>query len=258
MLLHQALMVGRVRGVSEGHLEFAYVQVSLKQNVSRKESHVKEWKGWKDVLVSLQVKVKYHSRVFLAKNRLLFKLYAIWQMCVLGWPCWIILQMHPQLWNPLQHTFKCIVGTLVPPAILSAFAGAMSSREDLGRCPLLQGQTGVACCLSSLAGQTVCRRQADTSDKVPVATLNSEPSWDSCSENKVTHTVFCARTPKRCERVLVLAFRMDPVAKAFGFPAPEWPVKCQPLQKALLIAADLWNEVAFCGIAVTNNVSLSD
>lgn len=163
MLLHQVLIVGRVREVSEGHLEFAYVQVSLKQNILRKESRIKEWKGWKDVLVSLRVKVKYHSRVFLAKNRLLFKLYAIWQMCVLGWPCWVILQMHPQLWNPLQHTFKCIVGLLVPPAILSAFAGAMSSREDLGRCPLLQGQTGVARCLSSLAGQTVCRRQADTS-----------------------------------------------------------------------------------------------
>ena len=39
-------------------------------------SHVKEWKVCKDVLVSLQVEVKYHSCALMAKNKLLSKLYA--------------------------------------------------------------------------------------------------------------------------------------------------------------------------------------
>lgn len=76
-------------------------------------------------------------------------------------------------------------------AILSAFAGAMSSGEDLVCSALMQGQTGAARCLSPLAGQSACRRRADTTPKVPVATLNFEHAWDCWAKNKVTTRVFC-------------------------------------------------------------------
>lgn len=49
---------------------------SLNENVLRNKSHIKELNVWKDVLVSLQVEVKYHSCALMAKNSLLFKPYA--------------------------------------------------------------------------------------------------------------------------------------------------------------------------------------
>jgi len=134
---------------------------------------------------------------------------------------------------------KCIVGMLAPPAILSAFTGAMSSREDLVHCPLLQEQTRVVRCLSSLAVQVACRRQADISDKVRVATLGLEHSWDSYGTDEVTHTVFCTCT-KNVE-VIPLACRTDRIAKAaklYAFSPSlirEVSSKYQPLRKALLI-----------------------
>lgn len=134
-----------------------------------------------------------------------------------------------------------------PPAVLSAFAGAMSSREDLVHCPLLQGQTGVVCCPSSLAGQTACRRQADTSDTVPVASSNLEHPWDHHAKNKVSHPVFCTCTQD--VNLISLPCRTDPIAKAAKLPAPVWSVKPQPkhqlLQKALLIDAVLLKQGCF-------------